>query len=65
MKKDTFEIRERELDLTNSIKITREVYLILRKQRVIQQKSMARIIHDLVLEKFGQPKNCRTDLSLV
>ena len=47
------EFRPHELDLTKRLGITEEVHLILRDQRKIQEKSMARIVNDLILEKYA------------
>lgn len=50
------EFRPHELDLTKSVGITGEVHDILKKERQKQQKSMARIINDLILKEYAYKK---------
>lgn len=46
--------RKNELVLSKRVGITQEVHDILSDQRVKQKKSRARIVNDLVLEKFDR-----------
>jgi hypothetical protein len=48
------EYRAHELDLTKSVGITSEVHDILKKERKKQEKSMARIINDLILREYAK-----------
>lgn len=50
--KERFIIREKVLELTHVVKVTKEVHKLLRRQRVLQQKSMARIINDLIIKEY-------------
>ena len=50
------EFRPHELDLTKSVGITGEVHDILKKERLRQKKSMAMIVNNLILEKYGLEK---------
>jgi hypothetical protein len=45
--------REINLDLTARIGVTKEVYQLLRQERRKQKISMAKIICNLILEKYG------------
>lgn len=46
--------RPTELELPKRLGITEEVHQILKKQRRIQEKSMARIVNDLILREYGE-----------
>jgi hypothetical protein len=50
MKKKTLNIRKNELKLTKRVGLTEEAHSILRVQRKIQEKSMARIVNDLIIK---------------
>lgn len=45
--------RPSELVLPKRLGITEEVHLILKKERLKQKKSMARIVNDLILQTYG------------
>lgn len=45
--------RKNELDLPKRLGITEEVYKILWREKRKQKRSMARIVNDLILEKYG------------
>ncbi len=45
--------REIKLELTARIGVTKEVYQLLRQERRKQKISMAKIICNLILEKYG------------
>lgn len=62
--------RKPELNLEMRVGITKEVHKILRKQRIIQKKSMARIVNDLIIQAYanetvrkmsGEPLEARKD----
>lgn len=44
--------KEDELELPKQVRITQEVYDILRKQKAEQEISMAKIVCNLILEKY-------------
>ena len=44
--------RKTEMNLEKRLGITKEVYDILRRERRKQKMSMARIVNDLILEKY-------------
>ncbi|MFA7663101.1 MAG: hypothetical protein WCX88_04265 [Patescibacteria group bacterium] len=46
--------RPSELVLTNKVYLTEEAYRILRRQKKLQKKSMAKIICDLIIYLFGK-----------
>lgn len=48
------EFRKKELILNKRVGITQEVYKILWKEKRKQKKSMARIVNDLILDKYGK-----------
>lgn len=45
-------IKEPELALTRRVYITEECYKLLRKEKIQQRKSMARIVCDLIINNF-------------
>lgn len=45
--------RKTELNLEKRLGITKEVHELLRKERKKQKKSMARIVNDLIIEKYA------------
>lgn len=49
-------MRKNELILTKRIAITKEVHQILREERKRQEKSMARIVNDLIMKLYGKTK---------
>ena len=51
------EFRKSELILKKNIWITEEIYKILKEQKKIQKKSMARIVNDLILKNYEKRKN--------
>ncbi len=53
-KKKWKNFRKNDLELTERVGLTKEMHLILKEQRKIQGKSMARIVNDLILEKHGK-----------
>jgi len=46
--------RPHELEKFKAIWLTSEAYKVLRKQKKLQRKSMARIVDDLIKEKYGK-----------
>lgn len=46
--------REEELEIAARIGVTKEVYDILRKEKTKQQISLAKIVCNLILEKYGK-----------
>ena len=52
--------KEEKLDLNKKVYITNDVFKILRKQRVKQKISMAKIVCNLILEKYGQSSKTKT-----
>jgi predicted CopG family antitoxin len=47
------DIRESELKLCKRVGITEECYRILRSAKKKENKSMARIVNDLITQKYG------------
>lgn len=48
--------REEELEITARIAVTQEVYELLRKEKKKQGLSLAKIVCNLILEKYGKTK---------
>ena len=48
--------RGHELEKHSSVGITKETWEILRKEKKRQEKSMMRLIDDLVIERYGQAR---------
>jgi hypothetical protein len=46
-------VRKPELIQHKSVWLTEETFKILRKQKIIQKKTMARIVNNLIIEKYG------------
>lgn len=49
-----FYTREEKLKLKKKIYVTEKVYIILKKQKRIQKLSMAKLICNDIIEKYGQ-----------
>ena len=49
-------IKEENLKLEKRVWITKEIHKILRKQRKLQKISMAKIVCNLIIEKYGDEK---------
>jgi len=47
--------RKTKLELKQKVYVTDETHNILREQKRKQEKSMARIVNDLIMEKYGKP----------
>lgn len=49
--------KEERLNLEKQVRVTKEVYEILRKQKREQKISLAKIVCNLVIEKYNKQKN--------
>lgn len=48
--------REHELEKFSSVGITKEAHIILRREKKKQEKSMMRLVDDLIKEKYDFPR---------
>ena len=46
--------RPHELDLAKRVGVTEEVHDILRKEKIKQKRSIARIVNDLILQTYAK-----------
>jgi hypothetical protein len=53
-KKKWKNFRKNDLELTERVGLTKETHLILKEQRKIQEKSMARIVNDLIKKEYAK-----------
>lgn len=51
--------RKHELEKFSSVGVTEESYRILRKEKVKQEKSMMRLVDNLIQEKYGATKHLK------
>ena len=48
--------KEIKLNLVKKIGVTKEVYKILRKEKSKQKKSMAKLVCEIIIQKYGNEK---------